>query len=140
MKGRDPRDVGMFAQRICGVCTFHHYERGVEATESVYGVTIPPNARSLRNLIWAAQTVNDHSTHFYQLHSMDWWDVVSALSADPERATERRTVPRDPYNASVSHYRASRQAPHRVRAERPARPLRRRLLGPPGTSSRPSRT
>ena len=89
MKGRDPRDVGLFAQRICGVCTFHHYERGVEATEHAYGVRIPPNARSLRNLIWAAQTVNDHFVHFYALHSMDWWDVVSALSADPEISSSR---------------------------------------------------
>jgi quinone-reactive Ni/Fe-hydrogenase large subunit len=107
MRGRDPRDVGMFAQRICGVCTFHHYERGVEATESIYGVTIPPNARSLRNLIYAAQTVNDHATHFYQLHAMDWFDVVSALSADPQRATDvaHRYHP-NPFNASVSHYSA----------------------------------
>lgn len=110
MQGRDPRDVGMFAQRICGVCTFHHYERGVEATESVYGVTIPPNARSLRNLIYAAQTVNDHSTHFYQLHSMDWFDVVSALSADPAKATEEaHRYHSNPYNASVSHYSAVAQ-------------------------------
>lgn len=105
MRGRDPRDVGLFAQRICGVCTYHHYERGVEATESAYGVTIPPNARSLRNLIWAAQLINDHAVHFYQLHSMDWWDVVSALGADPERATDiAHTYHRTPYNASVSHY------------------------------------
>jgi quinone-reactive Ni/Fe-hydrogenase large subunit len=107
MQGRDPRDVGLFAQRICGVCTFHHYERGVEATENVYGVTIPPNARSLRSLIWAAQTVNDHTTHFYQLHSMDWWDVISALGADPVRATEVAHEYHDtPYNASESHYRS----------------------------------
>jgi len=107
MKGRDPRDVGMFAQRICGVCTFHHYERGVEAAENVYGATIPPNARALRNLIWAAQTVNDHSTHFYQLHAMDWFDVVSALGADPELATEvAHQFHPNPYNASVSHYSA----------------------------------
>jgi quinone-reactive Ni/Fe-hydrogenase large subunit len=105
MRGRDPRDVGLFAQRICGVCTFHHYERGVEATEHAYGVTIPPNARMLRNLIWAAQLVNDHAVHFYQLHSMDWWDVVSALSADPVRATEiAHQYHRTPYNASESHY------------------------------------
>ncbi len=107
MRGRDPRDVGMFAQRICGVCTYHHYERGTQATERAYGVTIPPNARLLRNLIWAAQTINDHTTHFYQLHSMDWWDVISALDADPELATEIAFQFHDkPYNASVSHYRA----------------------------------
>ncbi|MDZ7708400.1 MAG: nickel-dependent hydrogenase large subunit [Trueperaceae bacterium] len=107
MRGRDPKDVGLFAQRICGVCTYHHYERGVEATESAYGVTIPPNARMLRNLIWAAQLVNDHTTHFYQLHSMDWFDVVSALDADPQAATDVAMQYHDkPYNASVSHYRA----------------------------------
>lgn len=106
MRGRDPRDVGLFAQRICGVCTYHHYERGVEATEHAYGVSIPPNARLLRNLIWAAQCINDHATHFYQLHSMDWWDVISALSADPARATEVAHRYHDaPYNASESHYR-----------------------------------
>ena len=107
MRGRDPKDVGLFAQRICGVCTYHHFERGVEATESAYGVTIPPNARMLRNLIWAAQLVNDHTTHFYQLHSMDWFDVVSALDADPQAATDIALQYHDkPYNASVSHYRA----------------------------------
>ncbi len=106
MRGRDPRDVGLFAQRICGVCTYHHYERGVEATERAYNVTIPPNARLLRNLIWAAQLVNDHTTHFYQLHSMDWWDVISALGADPLLATEVAHRYHDtPYNASESHYR-----------------------------------
>ncbi|MDZ7801952.1 MAG: nickel-dependent hydrogenase large subunit [Trueperaceae bacterium] len=106
MKGRDPRDVGLFAQRICGVCTYHHYERGVEATERAYDVQIPPNARLLRNLIWAAQLVNDHTTHFYQLHSMDWWDVISALDADPVLATAvAHQYHETPYNASESHYR-----------------------------------
>ncbi len=105
MRGRDPKDVGMFAQRICGVCTFHHYERGVEATEDAFGVTLPPNARMLRNLIWAAQAINDHTTHFYQLHAMDWFDVVSALDADPVAATEiAHQFHRTPYNASESHY------------------------------------
>jgi Ni,Fe-hydrogenase I large subunit len=107
MRGRDPRDVGLFAQRICGVCTYHHYERGIQATERAYGANIPPNARLLRNLMWAAQLVNDHTTHFYQLHSMDWWDVISALDADPEAATDIALQYHDkPYNASISHYRA----------------------------------
>lgn len=42
MRGRDPRDLGLFAQRICGVCTYHHYERGVEAVEDAFDVRIPP--------------------------------------------------------------------------------------------------
>ena len=26
VKGRDPRDAGLFMQRICGVCTYSHYK------------------------------------------------------------------------------------------------------------------
>jgi quinone-reactive Ni/Fe-hydrogenase large subunit len=105
MKGRDPRDLGLFAQRICGVCTYHHYERGTEAVERAYGVRIPPNARLVRNLLWIGQILQDHAVHFYQLHSMDWWDVISALSADPAAAVEMATrYHPTPYNAGVSHY------------------------------------
>ena len=105
MKGRDPRDLGLFAQRICGVCTFHHYERGVMAVEHAYGVQIPPNARLVRNLMWLAQILQDHCTHFYQLHAMDWFDVVSALGADPQRAADvAREYHPTPYNASAAGY------------------------------------
>ena len=36
----------------------------------------------------ATQYVHDHVMHFYHLHSMDWVDVVSALSADPAATAE----------------------------------------------------
>ncbi|HWG84502.1 MAG TPA: nickel-dependent hydrogenase large subunit [Deinococcales bacterium] len=105
MKGRDPRDMGLIAQRICGVCTYHHYERSTEAVERAFGVQIPPNARLVRNLMWTAQVLQDHLVHFYQLHSMDWWDVLSALKADPKKAVAvaHRYHPA-PFNASESHY------------------------------------
>jgi [NiFe] hydrogenase large subunit len=49
-----------------------------------FGVTIPKNARIIRNLLHAAQFQHDHLVHFYHLHALDWVDVVSALSADPK--------------------------------------------------------
>lgn len=30
--------------------------------------------------------MHDHTVHFYQLHALDWVDVVSALKADPKAA------------------------------------------------------
>ena len=36
----------------------------------------------------AALYLHDHIVHFYQLHGMDWADVVSALSADVHKASE----------------------------------------------------
>ncbi len=86
LKDRDPRDLGLFAQRICGVCTYHHYERSTEAVERAYGIKLPPNARRVRNLLLLSQFLQDHLLHFYQLHSLDWWDVTGVLEADPVRA------------------------------------------------------
>jgi Ni,Fe-hydrogenase I large subunit len=85
LRGRDPRDAWAFAQRICGVCTTVHAIASIRAVEKAIGAVPPPNARLLRNLIMAAQVVQDHVTHFYQLHALDWVDIVSALSGDPAK-------------------------------------------------------
>jgi [NiFe] hydrogenase large subunit len=49
------------------------------------GVTIPDNARIIRNLLMGAQFQQDHIVHFYHLHALDWVDVVNALKADPKK-------------------------------------------------------
>jgi quinone-reactive Ni/Fe-hydrogenase large subunit len=105
MKGRDPRDLATFTQRICGVCTYQHYERSTEAVERAYGVRIPPNARLVRNLLWSAQVIHDPVVHFYHLHGVDWFDIVSALSASPAKAVQiAKQYHANPYNASEGHY------------------------------------
>ncbi len=86
LQGRDPRDCGLLAMRICGVCTGTHYQRSIEAVEHAFGITIPKNARIVRNLIQGALYVHDHVVHFYHLHALDWVDIVSALKADPKKA------------------------------------------------------
>jgi quinone-reactive Ni/Fe-hydrogenase large subunit len=91
LQGRDPRDCGLLAMRICGVCTGTHYQRSIEAVEDAFKITIPKNARLVRNLIQGALYVHDHVVHFYHLHALDFVDVVSALSADPAKtAAEAR--------------------------------------------------
>jgi quinone-reactive Ni/Fe-hydrogenase large subunit len=83
LKGRDPRDCGLMAMRICGVCTGTHYQRSIEAVEHAFDITIPKNARLVRNLIQGALYTHDHLVHFYHLHALDFVDVVSATKADP---------------------------------------------------------
>ena len=87
LRGRDPRDAWAFAQRICGVCTLVHGIAAVRAVEDALDYPIPPNAQLIRNLMIAAQFVHDHVMHFYHLHALDWVDVVSALSADPQKTS-----------------------------------------------------
>jgi quinone-reactive Ni/Fe-hydrogenase large subunit len=88
LKGRDPRDCGLMAMRICGVCTGTHYQRSIEAVENAFDITIPKNARLVRNLIQGALYVHDHTVHFYHLHALDFVDIVSATTANPELAAK----------------------------------------------------
>jgi hydrogenase large subunit len=83
LQGRDPRDAWAFTQRICGVCTVVHGLTSVRAVENAAGIKVPKNADYIRNMMIGAQYVHDHVMHFYHLHSLDWVDVASALTANP---------------------------------------------------------
>jgi hydrogenase large subunit len=76
LRGRDPREAWIWAQRICGVCTTVHALASVRAVEDAIGVEIPDNARLVRNIIAGTQNVHDHIIHFYHLHALDWVDVT----------------------------------------------------------------
>ncbi len=71
LRGRDPREAWIWAQRICGVCTTVHALASVRAVENAVGVEIPDNARLVRNIIAATQNVQDHIIHFYHLKALD---------------------------------------------------------------------
>jgi len=85
--GRDPRDAWLFTQRFCGVCTTVHAIASVRAVENALQLDVPMNAQYIRNLIVMAHAMHDHIVHFYQLSALDWVDVVSALKADPAKAS-----------------------------------------------------
>jgi len=102
LQGRDPRDAPLFVQRSCGVCTYTHYLSSMRAVEDAVGVTIPKNARIIRNLLHGAQFQQDHITHFYQLHALDFVDVVDALKADPKKtAALSDNVSNDPHGGTA---------------------------------------
>lgn len=83
LRGRDPRGAWLLAQRICGACAGVHALASVRAVEDALGVTIPHNARSIRNLLMGSEFVLDHVVHFYHQQALDWIDPMSALTADP---------------------------------------------------------
>lgn len=104
LRGRDPRDVGLIAQRICGVCTNVHYRASISAVEDAYAITIPSNAEIIRNLVTLALFVQDHMVHYYHLHSLDFVDITGALSADCTKASEvAEQYHPHPYRNSVGH-------------------------------------
>ena len=88
LMGRDPRDAWAITERVCGVCTTVHALASVRSVEDALGITVPPTAELIRNIMLTTQYVQDHVIHFYHLHALDWVDIVNALKADPKKAAE----------------------------------------------------
>ena len=89
LRGRDPRDAQVIAQRICGVCPQSHGVAAALCLDSAFGLgdKIPDNARLMRNLIQGAHVVQDHILHFYLLAALDYVDVTDVAKyqgKDPE--------------------------------------------------------
>ncbi|MEA3353391.1 MAG: nickel-dependent hydrogenase large subunit [Campylobacterota bacterium] len=105
LQNRDPRDAGLLAGRICGVCTNSHFRGAIQSVEDAYSIEIPKNADIIRDLIAMALFIQDHVVHFYHLHMLDFVDVVSALSADAKLASkEAHKYHKKPFRNSHSHY------------------------------------
>jgi hydrogenase large subunit len=88
LRGKEPQDAWVFAQRICGVCTTVHAIASIRAVENALKAPVPLNANYIRNIIMAQHAVQDHIVHFYHLSALDWVDILSALKADPNKAAQ----------------------------------------------------
>ena len=86
--GRDPRDAWAITERVCGVCTGIHALASVRAVEDAIGITVPPTAELIRNIMTLTLQLHDHVVHFYHLHALDRVDIVNALKAEPKKAAE----------------------------------------------------
>jgi hydrogenase large subunit len=106
LRGRDPREAWIWAQRICGVCTTVHALTSVRAVEDALGVEVPENARIIRNIIAGTQHVQDHVIHFYHLHALDWVDVTLALKADPGKTSQLAESISDWPKSSKNYFKA----------------------------------
>ena len=86
VENRTPEDAAMIVQRICGVCPVSHAHAACLAGERSYGITIPNNARIIRNIVEAGQFLHSHILWFYNLCALDYVDPLNALKADPVEA------------------------------------------------------
>jgi F420-non-reducing hydrogenase large subunit len=70
--GRPVEEMPVLTNRICGVCPEAHHMAAAKAADAVYGVTPPPAARKLRELLYSAFFFADHTTHFFILGGPDF--------------------------------------------------------------------
>jgi len=88
LKGKEPQDAWILAQRVCGVCTTVHAIASIRSVEHALKAAVPMNAHYIRGIIMGQHSVQDHIVHFYHLSAMDWIDVLSALKADPKKTAQ----------------------------------------------------
>jgi len=70
--GRHAEEMPNITNRICGVCPEAHHMAAVKAVEAAFGVECLPAARRIRELIYMAFFIADHTTHFYCLGGPDF--------------------------------------------------------------------
>jgi F420-non-reducing hydrogenase large subunit len=70
--GRRVEDMPILTNRICGVCPEAHHMASAKAADAVYKVDPPRTAKLLRELLYSAFYVTDHTTHFYALGGPDF--------------------------------------------------------------------
>ncbi len=70
--GRHAEEMPNITNRICGVCPEAHHIAAAKAVDAAYGVACLPAANRIRELIYMAFFVTDHTTHFYCLGGPDF--------------------------------------------------------------------
>jgi hydrogenase large subunit len=83
LAGRDPRDAPTITSRICGVCHAVHRITSIQALENAAGLTPPPDAVRLRNILQGINFVYSHAAHIFVLAGPDYdmYGLVPGLSA-----------------------------------------------------------
>jgi len=71
-EGRPVEEMPRITPRICGVCPEAHHMASVKACDAVYHVEVPPTGKKLRELLYSAFYVADHTVHFYILGAPDF--------------------------------------------------------------------
>lgn len=71
-EGRMADDMPQITQRICGVCPEAHHLASTKTLDALYHVEPPEPAKKLRELLYSAFYVTDHTTHFYILAGPDF--------------------------------------------------------------------
>jgi F420-non-reducing hydrogenase large subunit len=97
IQGIPAEQMVVIVPRICGVCSTAHHVAAVKTLEDVYGVTPPPLARTLRELLLLGQLVQNQATSLFLFTMPDRLGVSSLfeLAQDPRAGeTEGRIAAR----------------------------------------------
>ena len=80
LQGRYFQQVPDITARICGICPVAYQMSSVQALERALGVSVSPQVRALRRLLYCAEYIESHALHIYMLQAPDIFGVESVLA------------------------------------------------------------
>ncbi len=80
LRGRAIHEVPDITARICGICPVAYQMTACHALEKALGITVTPEIRTLRRLLYCGEWIESHSLHMYLLHAPDFLGYESGIS------------------------------------------------------------
>lgn len=77
--GRELEDAPDVTARICGICPVAYQMSSIHALEAALDVTITPEIRRLRRLLYCGEWIESHALHIYLLNAPDFLGFESGL-------------------------------------------------------------
>ncbi len=88
VRGVPAEQMPVIVPRICGVCSTAHHVASVKALENAYGVTPPPAANSIRELLLLGQILQNQATSLFIFTMPDRLGVNSIFHLSREEADQ----------------------------------------------------
>lgn len=89
VQGAPAEQMPVIVPRVCGVCSTAHHVASVKTLEDAYGVTPPPLALKIRELLLLGQIVQNQATSLFIFTLPDRLDVDSLFELVTDRDDER---------------------------------------------------
>ncbi len=90
VQGTPAEQMPVIVPRICGVCSTAHHVASVKALEHVYGITPPPLACQIREVLLLGQLIQNQATSLFIFTMPDRVNVESLFHMDESEATRER--------------------------------------------------
>jgi coenzyme F420-reducing hydrogenase alpha subunit len=88
LRGRHFTEVPDITARICGICPVAYQMGSVQALERLGNVTVDPQVKRLRRLLYCGEWIESHVLHVYMLHAPDFLGYEDAIRMAADHPTE----------------------------------------------------
>ena len=90
VEGMELVKMPLITGRICGICPVAHHLASVQAIENGCGVTVPPEAAKLRELLYLGHILHSHALSSFVLTGPDLLAKEDTAAQKSIRSEERR--------------------------------------------------